>query len=448
MLKPLRTTEVNPRIFPWRSTVIVLVIFLFGLFSGKLPRAAIVVGETTLLAFLIHAIEKEFFWKSLLRMVQLALENVHEKQNALLRNSSKAGITAIYVSRSGATPAVLDAIAASNKRVWLLGIALHEVLSVAEVLPALEAKRLGNKDFDLKILVLDPLRSPALFRVFLESKPAAIRSILDYRRPGSSDLDPLFNQTLHHKVRDVFHLFHDPAESALANDVRFYAHDPICWLVIADDIAFHEPYTFGDPQGDSSHRCIGPIMPTFRIERTRDSVAFETLEDHFCKLWITSDIDVFHFESRLADAQSIAAKIFKQRGDWFERVYRALDSWDKRKQEHPRDRRICPRLPCETDPRPNTKLTWNIGMAPHESACAIKDFSRSGLCVSLPKDSHISQNTEVRLRGEHGLVTEHFGKSPLIVRWSTRTEQEMIIGIGMGEGEFKEAERAYGRAQS
>lgn len=310
-------------------------------------------------------------------MIENAVKSVNQRDNNLLRQFAECGLESIYVDRYHATEDVSTAIRKATRRVWLLGVALNEGLRAATIIEILKAKATEVDNLDIKILVMDPLRSPAIFRMFLESSTTTARHILDFPRPGHQDFDPLFTQTLYANVRGVFDLV--TGFPSLLDRVRYYAHDPACWLIVADDVAYYEPYTFGALSGERARRCIGPHFPTFRFRKTDDTFSFELLEDHFHKLWITSDVDSFHFASRIDDREQIAAKIFQQRGEWLKSVYTALDLWHTKRNE----RRSCPRLPCESSPKPQVSMQWNVGSDRRSCKGKVIDFSRKGLAIEL-----------------------------------------------------------------
>ena len=82
-------------------------------------------------------------------------------------------------------------------------------------------------------------------------------------------------------------------------------------MMIVDNTAHFQPYTFGRSVSQhSSNLCIGANMPVFKFQMQPNGRPFEILEDHFLKLWLTSNVDLFHIEARIADRNRIIKDIF------------------------------------------------------------------------------------------------------------------------------------------
>jgi hypothetical protein len=334
---------------PWRSLLLGGALVLLGAFSTRLPVPEAVkrMAEAALLVFLVHAVERELFWKDLGGMVQEQMVKVSARFNELIDNASSLGMTFVYRNRAEAVDDILGkdgvpgAIDEAQDRIWLLGIAFSEGVKLERLRERLKCKLHDNPRFDLRIMLLDSLRSPAVFRSFLESSPQTRTTILNCRRPASVAVDPLFNQPLHNQISQAFHHCED---DGLREKVRFNGHDPLCWLVIADGTAFYEPYTFGAPENRQAS-CIGPCFPAFKFEECGEEGTFRILEDHFKKLWATSDVGHFLFGLRLANSERLADRIFQRRGDWLRKVARGLAVLEGRERELRREAR----LRCQND---------------------------------------------------------------------------------------------------
>jgi hypothetical protein len=382
---------------PWLLAGAVAGLILVGFFANSLPNILRQVIEAALFVFLVHAVEKAFFWHHLQDMVRDQIEEVAQKHIDLTGNALACGMKYIYKNRSAAAPEVSDAIRAARSRVWLLGIAFDKNVNLTEIpedkpslAECLKTKKMENKDFDLKILLLNPLRSPAVFRSFLESDPSRVEDILQNPK--------LFlEQDLYSKVVLTLDFIKGKGNELFKDAVRLYAHDPSCWLVIVDNLAYYEPYTFGGAPRQTDP-CLGGYLPVFRFDQnsatddeTRSSKgpSFAVLEDHFAKLWITSDSDFFLYELQNNEPENIISEIFRSRKTWFRTVQRSLDHWEKHKAdwyEHQRwpERRSHPRILCETTS--SLCLEWEVGNGSNRFSRAdatIVDFSQNGIYLAL-----------------------------------------------------------------
>jgi hypothetical protein len=394
---------------PWRSFSIAIALIIFGVYSHQIAARSVAAEETIqviLLALLVHCIERDFLWKELSKslsgVVEEASQKVSNENNALIGAASDGGLSRIYLNREAAQGDVDHAIANANSRVWLLAVAFSEKVNLERFADSLKEKLESStkekQKFDLKILVADPLRSPAVFRSFLES--TAKQDEMVYRHPRPSDenslLDPFCGQTLFKKVHRVFQLLDGPEYEIMRDAVRFYAHDPSCWLVIADQTAFFEPYTFGKPEDVKPGCCIGGYFPMFKFEPGGPKAkSFQILEDHFNKLWITTDTDWFHFRAKLSDLTNVIDSLFKRRGDdWFRRVWQTLAKDDAVGKYE----RRCPRRQCTSDGPIAIDVCWSEnGSDQKVTAKRIRDFSRSGISLTFEKPIKIPAAQTVKL---------------------------------------------------
>lgn len=250
-----------------------------------------------------------------------SLEKFLHSSNRLISAAATCGLTNIYCSRKDVKGDIYDAIENAEKRVWLLGITFSENVHLDELLSTLSKKIVDG--LDVKILLLDVFRDTAIFRVFLESTAPEIAKIIHTDRSKLQPTDPLFHQRLY---SDFIHAF-DRLQNYpnVCPVVRFYAHNPSCWMMIVDNTAHFQPYTFGRSASQhSSNLCIGANMPVFKFQMQTTGKPFEILEDHFRKLWLTSNVDMFHIEARMADRNRIINEIFNANLSWFKHVYEAL----------------------------------------------------------------------------------------------------------------------------
>jgi len=150
-------------------------------------------------------------------------------------------------------------------------------------------------------------------------------------------------------------------------------------LVIIDDTAYFQPYTFGRGKtADQKNLTLGPLMPVFKFQK-QDEASTETfsiLEDHFKKLWSTTDTDLLHVGARIRNQDAILKQIFRNRKDWFSHVYEVLSKAAE-------DRRKYPRKPCESKPPPSIGVLWQEDGKPQRAEAEIKNFSREGILLKL-----------------------------------------------------------------
>src|SRR5215472_1966972 len=119
----------------WRTISAVIGLFMLGLYAAKIPKLLSPILKAALLVFLVHAVEREFFWGELIEMVQGALHKVTERHNSLLGAITASGISSVYTRRdSNVASDVARSIETARKRVWLLGVALSECIRLENAL--------------------------------------------------------------------------------------------------------------------------------------------------------------------------------------------------------------------------------------------------------------------------------------------------------------------------
>jgi hypothetical protein len=264
--------------------------------------------------------------------------------NDLVAAASACGLSKIYPMRDAAAAEdVLKAVTEATSRVWLLGVAFSEKVRFSRLMGALIPKKESiqlpaenNQHLDVRILLLDPMRSPAVFRTFLEARDlddvSRIVGSKDIRAPKNPDIDHLFDQTLYLDITQAVALLKNSHYAFLQPLVKFYAHNPNCWLVIADDVAFYEPYTLGRPSHTvGNDPCIGHYFPVFRFDAMKEQAKakgepFAILTSHFDNLWRTTNHSTFHFDAswKVEVKESVAKAIFKLRLPWLMQVYKGL----------------------------------------------------------------------------------------------------------------------------
>ncbi len=246
-------------------------------------------------------------------------EQYQRVQEAVVKPSLELGLTHVYESRNKEVVRTLrEDIEGARRRVWLLGISLSDIFDIADPEVTRLLSRKVGEHVDVSILLLDGFRSPALFRALLECDAETAHKIITAERRKLNRKDPFLEQ----KVFENF----ERAYEALARDpnfetaVRFYGHTPICWLAIVDDTAYYQPYTFGDISADREVRLK---MPVTKLKRR--TTTFRILEEHFNRLWVTSDTDLFLMGTRLKAKEKTVWITFNKRreeddGRWLEHL--------------------------------------------------------------------------------------------------------------------------------
>ena len=250
-----------------------------------------------------------------------SIEKSLQTSNQLIGTASACGLTNIYSSRKDVKGDIYNAIENAEKRVWLLGITLSENVHLDELLPTLNEKITGG--IDVKLLLLDALQDSAVFRTLLESAAYEAVKIINTNRTNPQSTDPFFHQKLYSDFTHACDILQSYPN--VGATVRFYTHAPTCWMMIVDNTAHFQPETFGQsPIKHPSNLCIDANMPVFKFQMQPNGKPFERLEDHFLKLWLTSNVDLFHIEARIADRNRIIKDIFDSQSSWFKHIFEVL----------------------------------------------------------------------------------------------------------------------------
>jgi class 3 adenylate cyclase len=296
---------------------------------------------------------------------------------------------------------IRESVGSAEQRVWLLGVTLSDEVDLKSLMESLGGK---VREKDVRILLLDALRSPALFRAFLETRTDTrefkdlVNKTRHRPRPNSSDDDEGLDDLYYHQaIYSSFEFTNRSLRSALAQNpefkkaIRYYAHTPLCWLMVIDDTAYYQPYTFGrDKNSDRKSLTIGDQMPVFKVQRETNAHMFAVLEDHFDKLWLTSDSDMFHMGARIADRDRLLYLIFHNRHYWFKTVGAVL--------KYGEDRRAYPRQPCTSTGNIVT-IAWETPGAEEAAKVGgtIEDFSWVSVRLALAEKTLPEVGTVVRM---------------------------------------------------
>lgn len=323
--------------------------------------------------------------------VPLMVEDQERQQQVdrtIVKPSVDLGLDRVYAFRNDDVMRDLrEDIAAARSRVWLLGIGLHDKFDITdkENIDLLRRKVAENPEFEVRILLLDGFRSPAIFRALLESDAATSAAIVEANRKVPNLEHPYLSHGVFKNFASAYEALAKHPEFETC--VRFYGHTPSCWLAVVDDTAYFQPYTFGDISADLG---VGFQMPVTRWQGRTTTLVI--LEDHYNKLWLTSDTDLFLIGTRLKAQAETLWTTFKRRegsgvqgreedsGKWFEHVHGILH-----KEKTPgSDQRPHLRLPC-ISMRLEATITWKDekGGVAEVTRAKVLDFSLEGVRLEL-----------------------------------------------------------------
>jgi hypothetical protein len=396
----------------------------------------------------VHIIEYAFFWWEIFGQIKNILEETIRPTNQLinsnrtlieksLRTSNQligtaaiCGLTNIYCSRKDTKDHIYNAVKNAEKRLWLLGIAHSEIVQLDDLFSSLEEKITCG--LDVKILLLDALQATAVFRTLLESTASEATKIINTDRTRIKPSDPFFHQRVY---SDFVHACNRLRSFPnVGSNVRFYTHTPNCWLMVVDNTAHFQPYTFGRSPGQNvSNLCIGDNMPVFKFQKQLDVMTFEILKDHFLKMWVTSNIDLFHAETRNADRGRIVKDLFDKHSWWFKQVHGVLYK-PKDKFVNATDLRKFPRRPWRWD-QPSLSL-YLEDCKKTITITTIRDYSRNSLAVQIEDISGLNNDQIVCLQGtsppepfEANYIMDHFLKIKKFMVIRVENGLQPIVGV-------------------
>ena len=221
---------------------------------------------------------------------------------------------------------------------------------------------------------LDVYRSPAVFRTFLENTPDVMQRVLNLHRDEPQRVpSELFHRVLYIQSMNAWRNL--DASDVLRNRVRFYGHWPPFWLVIVDNTAFFQPYSFAR----GNDLCCGTIMPVLKFSKQDSSRTYDFLLDSFKMLWLTSNQGHFQMKGRIAESDHLVNEIFQSRTPWFQDICWNLTNMDSKQNP---DRRRHTRGRCE-DKKAVLGLIWPAGGLMTPRLSRVLDFSERGLGIEL-----------------------------------------------------------------
>ncbi len=135
---------------------------------------------------LVHVVDRLLLLNSFTRLIDQTADTVSHRLSELSRCANFTGLNKIYDDREKAARDIVESIKAAEKRIWLLGIAFQEPLRLKSLIPFLRE----SKAEEIKLLLLDPLRSPAVFRAFLECGLDAVGRALEAAQNPQGNMQP------------------------------------------------------------------------------------------------------------------------------------------------------------------------------------------------------------------------------------------------------------------
>ena len=146
---------------------------------------------------------------------------------------------------------------------------------------------------------------------------------------------------------------------------------------------------------------------------------YKLLRDHFDKLWRTTNVDIFHIESRDRNKDVIGKRIFERRQYWFREVYRGLSNLQEARKN--------PRQPCADSCQ--LSVMWKGEKIKGQ----VRDSSAGGLSLELSefpaKDRPLKDDRVTVLRPTNQTSLEMpdaFWNTDFVVRWPKREDMTTI----------------------
>jgi hypothetical protein len=174
-------------------------------------------------------------------------------------------------------------------------------------------------------------------------------------------------------------------------------------------------------------------MPVFKFQKQQDVMTFEILKDHFLKMWVTSNIDLFHAETRNADSGRIVKDLFDLHSWWFKQVHGVLYK--------PKDNFV-----NTTDLRKFPRRPWRWGqpsLSLYLEDCkktititTMRDYAVEGLALQIENISGLSNGQIICLQGtsppepfEVNYIMDHFLKIKRFMIKRIANGLQPIIGV-------------------
>ncbi len=274
-------------------------------------------------ALALALFEASFRAKGWLKDVATATDTAFIRHVPIMKAAGQLGLTAVYRDRSDAAPDILASIESAKDKVLLLGVSLTKDLTLDGRLGYdLAERKQNNQTFDLRILLMDAVSVPAVSRMVLEGSRETAEELygfLDKKDlPGAAQR--FTREHLYSDVSAAATKLVGVGYQGLREYVKFYEHAAICWMAVADDVLYHQPYSFGRDPNDGIagklDKTIGPHLPVFKYERKNGEYPFNVFENHFEKLWKTSILTPTEEFKRINTGRSLMEVVLGSYGRW------------------------------------------------------------------------------------------------------------------------------------
>lgn len=295
-------------------------------------------------------------------------------------NLLRSGVKAVFMNRMEAWPHIEESLKGRHEKIWLLGRTLSSDMRLCDHLQKLIKKTEESGEEGLRVLLSDPLRSPAVFRSLLEESPNDVRNILQYygrRLEHRTMTNPIFGTVFMREFESLWTAIIN--QPALKKCVRFYAHLSASWIVRIDDTAYYQPLFIAPSLVGRVTASILPThSPVFKVERGDAAGLFDSIEAHVDTLWNTSDADMLFMAARWIERDRMLEGMFTSRHEWLSDVASHMQgNWQRRSQRHA----------CLASPRPTFELTWKSKENAGKLSGRLFDFAFDSLAFTVGEES-------------------------------------------------------------
>lgn len=408
------------RMFPAQSYVLVVLILVMVvvMMQDRLPHELVVPFEGFVGVIVLHLAATMVAQREIIEKFRGEVDRiggqlsalVSEKTDALDANAElrttaertatssmrSAGIEKISATRAELTVEIVSAIRNAEKEVLMIGVALHDTLNRQNLAPLLARK--CDAGVGVRLLLLDPVRTAAVFRSIVETQPHRVLDALSFRKTDHSrDKHPYFDLPLYNRFTQSFKKIED--NPGLKNRVRYYGTSPLCWMIVADDTVFYKPYVYSrtKQQREGHDKAFDP-MPVLVCRRTSEEgkALCQHLIEHFNVVWASSLVTHDMMAARKVGARHFIQQLFDDRSYQLRQILAGLQS-DQRKS--PRERCLPPFLQLQVSWTDNTLGSTESRSADlmeyNADAIALKfegiaPALGSSLQVALPSDPNAS----------------------------------------------------------
>lgn len=341
---------------------------------GRLPIQTELLMEIFLTTVFLHVVASIISNGEVVRLVTENVAGEIQKQHVILASCETCGLVKIVPNRSEVADEVRHAIENARSDIALMGVTLHERINLSNLFDLLRKK--VAEGVNVRVLLLDPVRSAAVFRTLVETAPTQMRDAIDFKPTKGHKKHLYFDLPLYERFKVSFtKIDHGPNE--LKDRIRYYGNEPTCWMVIADDVVYYQPYAFSrvHRQKEANEEAYDP-MPVFVFRRNviTGKQVYTNLKEHFEVVWLTCLVDHWQMVSRKETAQEIVVRMFDERRYWLDHMLLALSGEERRKS---------PRQPGAAGDR-IVVATWTHSDGRREKAkAAVIDYGSDALTLQL-----------------------------------------------------------------